>query len=236
MPDSRERAKLRPFDRSRFIWTDPRMGRLAESDRAGHGRGGGAGHSAGKAMAESLRTDTAVGLDDLTGGPRWYACYTRARHEKRVDAMMRDRGVETFLPLVPRESRWKDRKKLVEWPLFPSYIFGRFLLADAHLVLNIPGVSTLVKPSGRAVPIDDAELANVRLFADALRQGEVPLEPRPFLAEGMWVEVMAGPFRGVRGVVVERRGRRRMLIGLKAIGQGLEIDVEMSVLRPIPAP
>jgi transcription antitermination factor NusG len=187
-------------------------------------------------MAESLRADNSFVPDLVPEGPRWYACYTRARHEKRVDTMMRDRGVETFLPLVARESTWKDRKKLVEWPLFPSYIFGRFPLADAHLVLNIPGVSTLVKPSGRPVPIDDAELENVRLFAEALRQEDVPLEPKPFVAEGMWVEVVAGPFRGVRGVVVERRGRRRVLIGLKAIGQGLEVDLEMGVLRPIPAP
>lgn len=187
-------------------------------------------------MAESLRAESAVGPEAVADEPRWYACYTRARHEKRVGAMMRDRGVETFLPLITRESQWKDRKKLVEWPLFPSYVFGRFPVTEAYRILTIPGVSTLVKAAGRPAPIEDGELENVRRFADALRQGDVEVEPRPFLAKGEWVEITSGPFCGVRGVVVQRRGRRRVLIGLKAIGQGMEVDVETSVLRPIPAP
>jgi transcription antitermination factor NusG len=187
-------------------------------------------------MAETLRADPAFAAGSVADRTRWYACYTRARHEKRVGATMRERGIETFLPLVVRESQWKDRKKLVEWPLFPSYVFGRFALGEAHRVLDVPGVSTLVKANGRPVPIDDADIENVRLFAAALSQGDVPYDARPFLAKGAWVEVMDGPFRGVRGVVVERRGRHRVLIGLKAIGQGLEIDVDSGVLRPIPAP
>jgi transcription antitermination factor NusG len=64
----------------------------------------------------------------------------------------------------------------------------------------------------------------------------VELEVRPFLAEGQWVEVREGPFAGVRGVVVERRNRRRVLVGLEAIGQGLEIDVDTKLLRRIAAP
>ena len=180
-------------------------------------------------MAESLRT----GGEAADTEPRWYACYTKARHEKRVELVLRERGIETFLPLVTRVSQWKDRKKRVEFPLFPSYVFGRFTLMDVHRVLSVPGVSTLVKANGRPVWIEDSELENVRLFAGALAEGEVEPEPRPFFAEGEWVEVMDGPFKGVRGVVTEQRGRRRVLIGLKAIGQGLEVDINTSVLRSL---
>lgn len=164
---------------------------------------------------------------------RWYACYTKARHEKRVQAVLQERSIEAFLPLIPRVSQWKDRKKVVDWPLFPSYVFGRFALEDAHRVLSVPGVATLVKADGRPVPIPDAELENVRRFAEALREGGVEVEPRPFLAKGAWVQVLEGPFQGVRGIVVENRGRRRVLIGLEAIGQGLEIDIRTSALQPV---
>jgi transcription antitermination factor NusG len=88
----------------------------------------------------------------------------------------------------------------------------------------------------RPVPVPEDELENVRLFAKALRGGESELERRPFMEEGQWVEVLDGPFRGVRGVVVQRRGRRRVLIGVKAIGQGLEVNVDTGALRPIPSP
>jgi transcription antitermination factor NusG len=184
-------------------------------------------------MAETLRADEACGHAGATTEPRWYACYTRARHEKQVSRLLQERGFETFLPLVPRVSQWKDRKKVVEWPLFPSYVFGRFHLTDAYRVVGTPGVATLVKANDRPAWIADEELENIRRFARALAGGNVELEHRPFFSEGEWVEVIDGPFRGVRGVVVQRRNRRRVLIGLKAIGQALEIDIDTQALRAV---
>jgi transcription antitermination factor NusG len=187
-------------------------------------------------MAETLQADAESDSEAGSTRIRWYACHTKSRHEKRVAAMMEERGIETYLPLVPRFSQWKDRKKLVEWPLFPSYVFIRIALLDSYLVLGIPGVATLVKSGGRPAPIEDCEIENVRLFARALQGGDIPTEPRPFYAEGDWVEVQEGPLAGVRGVVVERRGRRRVLIGLKAIGQGMEVDIPVNMLRGISSP
>jgi transcription antitermination factor NusG len=167
--------------------------------------------------------------------PRWYACYTRARHEKRVEDLLRMRGFESFLPVLDRVSQWKDRKKLIAWPLFPSYVFGKFTLSDVHEVLVTPGVSTIVKANGVPTAIPEAEMANVRRFALALAETGLELDPRPFLEEGQPVVVREGPFQGIEGVVVERRGRKRVLIGLRAIGRGLEVDIDTRLLRVLPA-
>jgi transcription antitermination factor NusG len=182
-------------------------------------------------MAETLRARSAYGESECW--PCWYACYTKARHEKRVHAGLVDRGIEAYLPLAPRVSQWKDRRKLVEWPLFPSYVFGRLHATELHRALTVPGVATLVKSSGRALVIPDDELENVRRFTWALANGLVEAEHRPFFAEGEWVEVTEGPLQGVRGVVVERRGRCRVLVGLRAIGQGLEVDVNVNILKAV---
>ena len=32
--------------------------------------------------------------------------------------------IEAFLPTITKWSRWKDRKKQVDWPLFPGYCFA----------------------------------------------------------------------------------------------------------------
>lgn len=186
-------------------------------------------------MAETLRVDPGDARAEGLAEPHWYACYTRSRHEKQVNRLLQERGFDTFLPLIPRVSQWKDRKKVVEWPLFPSYVFGRFSLVDAHRVLTTPGVATLVKANGRPASISDEELENVRCFAQILSKGDVQSEARPFLTEGEWVEVMEGPFQGVRGIVVEHRNRRRVLIGIRAIGQGVEVDIDTSALRPVSA-
>jgi len=60
-------------------------------------------------------------------GLQWYAIQTRSRHEKFVDSQLKQRGVTTFLPLVNELRRWSDRQKLVQLPLFSSYVFARFV-------------------------------------------------------------------------------------------------------------
>jgi transcription antitermination factor NusG len=179
-------------------------------------------------MAEGLRA--AGGFGQVTVS-RWYACWTRARHEKRVQQMLVERGVETFLPVVERERQWRDRRKLIEFPLFPSYVFGRFPLEESVRVLSVPGVAGLVKTDGRPAPIPDDELENVRRFAELLQRGGIEPEPCPYFMQGEEVQVISGPFAGLKGVVTEQRGRRRVVIGLKAIGQGLVVDIDARQLK-----
>jgi transcription termination/antitermination protein NusG len=169
----------------------------------------------------------------LYAEPHWYACYTRARHEKQVESQLRQRGLDSYLPLVQQIRQWSDRKKAVQFPLFPSYVFGRFTLSEVHAVLTTPGVSTIVRANGYPTPIPVADLENVKKFVAALAESGLEPDPRPFLAEGQWVRVLEGPFEGVQGIVVERRGRKRVLVGLAAIGQGLEIDIDTRLLKPV---
>lgn len=167
---------------------------------------------------------------------RWYACYTRARHEKRVDRLFSERGIESYLPIVPQTRQWKDRKKVVNWPMFPSYVFTRFAPREVSQVLRVPGVVSVVRSNGELVAVSVEELDNVRRFAHALATQQVQPELRPYLAEGQWVRVIDGPFEGITGIVIERRTRKRVLVGLKAIGQGLEVDIGTRSLTPISGP
>jgi transcription antitermination factor NusG len=174
--------------------------------------------------------------DEQAARERWFACYTRARHEKRVAALLRERDIESYLPLVSRISQWKDRRREVEWPMFPSYVFARIEPAELHRIVTLAGIAAIVRTNGAPVLIRDEDIANVRRFAAALRRGGVAAEPVPYLEEGQWVEVCGGPLEGVRGMVVQRRTRRRVLVGLKAIGQALEVDVDVASLRAVEGP
>lgn len=166
---------------------------------------------------------------------RWYALYTRARHEKKVDHLLRLRSFEVFLPLIPRVRQWHDRKKVVDWPLFPGYVFARFASnATAH-VLGTPGVATVVRHDGAPAPIPDDDIENVRRFAALVSgTGTIP-EPTPYVQCGQHVRVIRGPFKGVHGVVVQRRGPGRALvqIGMEVIGRGLKVEVDETSLRGI---
>lgn len=187
-------------------------------------------------MAEPFEQNSTEGSEPPARArtQRWYACYTRARHEKQVERLLVQRGIECYLPLVPRLRKWKDRRKLVSMPMFPSYVFGKFSASELYQVLNVPGVATVVRSNGRLVPIKAEDLENVKRFAAGLQGTNISLQVRPYVSEGQRVRVMEGPLEGVEGVVIKRRNSTRVLVGLEAIGQGLEINVDTRLLKPIP--
>ena len=93
---------------------------------------------------------------------RWYALYTRPRHEKAVAEQLARRHVETFLPVREVLSRWKDRRKLVQLPLFPGYVFTRTTLARKRDVVSMDGVVCMVNFHGVPAAIPDEQIEAVR--------------------------------------------------------------------------
>src|SRR6185436_2955023 len=77
-------------------------------------------------------------------GTLWYALHVRSRFEKVVSRNLRGKGYEEFLPLYRRTSRWSDRIKEIELPLFPGYVFCRFDRNNRLPVLTVPGVNSVV--------------------------------------------------------------------------------------------
>lgn len=161
----------------------------------------------------------------------WYACYTRARHEKRVAKVLYERGIERYLPLVAQERQWHDRRKIVEFPLFPGYVFVRVARREVFDVTSVPSVVSMVMSDGRPALIRDGEIENVRRYAQALSEcGEQP-EPHPMISVGERVVVTDGPFQNVEGRVMDVRGRARIVVGIAALGQGFLVNVPVQMLR-----
>ncbi len=170
-----------------------------------------------------------VGTDEQ----RWYAIWTRARHEKVVRDRLRGHRIETLLPLGKQLSQWKDRRKVIEVPLFPGYCMARFSITDRLIILKTPGVVNIVRHQGRIAPIPDEEINALR----AIVQCGFPCRPHPFLAEGMWVEVVRGPLIGVKGIFLRHDRPARLVIGVTLIHQAatVEIDVaDVTLLREPP--
>jgi transcription antitermination factor NusG len=189
-----------------------------------------------RATAITFDTARRNAPDVLYEQPHWYACYTRSRHERTVESLLRRSSIDCYHPTVVRESQWKDRRKLVHFPLFPGYVFGRFTLDNVTQVLATHGVACIVSVRGYPTPIPAAEIENVRRVSQAVAEAGPEPDRGVLMQEGNWVRVAAGPVRGVEGMVVERRGRRRVLVGISAIGQGLEVDIGIADVIPIPDP
>ena len=159
----------------------------------------------------------------------WYALRTRSRHEKRVRDQLEARGMEPFLPLVDRLRQWKDRRKRVAFPLFPGYCFARFPPSLRVAVLTTQGVIQILGNQDGPVPVPDAEIEAVRLLVEST----LPYDPHPYLTEGMQVEVIRGPLAGLRGLLLRKGTRARLVIGVTLIHQSASVELEALDVAPV---
>jgi transcriptional antiterminator NusG len=158
----------------------------------------------------------------------WFAVWTRSRHEASVLSQLESKRIEAFLPTITRWSRWKDRKKRVDWPLFPGYCFTRIDPIDVLPVLKCSGVVSLVCFEGQPAAIPDREIESLR----TLVASELRYDPCPLIQEGMLVEVQWGPLRGVVGRLVRKGSRARLVLSVDLIGQGVSVEVDAADVRP----
>jgi len=164
---------------------------------------------------------------------RWYALYTRSNFEKRVSCELMSKHVENYLPVVEQVHQWKDRRKRVEVPVFPGYVFVR--LRDSQSarleVLRTAGSVRILGQGERIEPVPEAEIESIR----RLLQARVPCFAHPFLKEGAWVRVKSGPLREVEGLLVRLKSKTRLVLSVALLSQSVatEIDVaDVEVLRP----
>jgi len=163
--------------------------------------------------------------------PQWYALYTRSRFEKKMLTELTDRQIEVFLPMREILSRWKDRKKRIWIPLFPGYIFVNQVDTpeNRYRVLNIPGAVRFVGLEGHANPIPEEQIESVRRFLEV----NIAIDPYPYMQVGSRVEVIAGPLKGIQGILVEKRGRFRFVIQVDLIRQAVSVEIDASDVRPV---
>jgi transcription antitermination factor NusG len=161
-------------------------------------------------------------------GFEWFAIWTRSRHEKLVRDQLAHKHVEVFLPTITRWSRWKDRKKKIDWPLFPGYCFARFDVADRLPILKCEGVVTIVGVEGQPSPIPDIEIDSIR----QLIESELAYDPCPLIKEGMMVEVKAGPLKGVVGRLMRKGAHARLVLSVDLIGQAVSVEVDAADVKP----
>ena len=124
--------------------------------------------------------------------------------------------------------RWKDRKKQIDWPLFPGYCFARFEPDSRLSVLKQRGVVNIVSFNGAPSPIPDIEIDSVRQLIDS----DLQYDPCPMIHEGAMVEVVHGPLTGVVGRLVRKDSRARLILSVDLINQAVSVEVDAADVKP----
>jgi transcription antitermination factor NusG len=169
-------------------------------------------------------TSREVGIVGAPRDERWYALYTRARHEKAVAASLQRKGVTTFLPLISQVRRWSDRSKSVQVSLFPGYTFVRVSATPESCVriLQTPGVVGFVGTGRRGIPIPDKQIEDVQ----TVLTHDIPCAIFPFLRVGQRVRILGGCLDGIEGLLTAFKGGSSLVISVDSILQSLAIRIE----------
>ena len=160
----------------------------------------------------------------------WFAAYTFPRHEKKADALLRLRGVETFLPLFREAHHWKNGvRSIVEMPLFPGYLFVHIRSSEKLKVLQTPSVAALVGSGGIPTPIRAEELERLRAGV------HLGLKPHPYISAGDRVRIKSGPLSQMEGVLLSFKNNWRVVISIELLRQSVSVEVDLCEIERLPA-
>jgi transcription antitermination factor NusG len=159
----------------------------------------------------------------------WYALRVRPRFEKVIAAALLNKGYEGFLPLYRQMSRWSDRTKEIQLPLFPGYLFCRFDINKRLPILITPGVMHVVGIGKTPHPVDEGEITALQAVVISGLQAE----PRSYLNIGEKVRIEVGPLAGVEGILLAAKGSNRLVISVSLLQRSVSVEINESWVKPV---
>jgi transcriptional antiterminator RfaH len=161
---------------------------------------------------------------------KWLALYTRPRFEKKIEKMLTDRGISCYLPLIKTLRQWSDRKKMVEIPLFASYIFVHVDEHEYNEVFRVPGVVKYISFEGVAVEIPEAQIKKIQWVLST----EIKTEPLDeAIAPGSLVEIVKGPLNGLKAEMVTYNNRNIILVRIDQLNKSFMISIPAAHVKVI---
>ena len=157
----------------------------------------------------------------------WYVLHTRARNEKATAADLTRLGIQNFLPLIRYRRLYGGKRRRVEIPLFPGYLFMCGERVDREAALRTNRVAQI---------LDVADQVKIRSDLEQVRRvvtSEETVDFYPKLRRGTRCRVVSGTLQGLEGVVIRRKGPWRVFVGVDFLGQSAELEIDPTLLSII---
>ncbi|TGK28040.1 UpxY family transcription antiterminator [Leptospira gomenensis] len=161
----------------------------------------------------------------------WYALYTNPRAEKKLRHLLIQNRLECFLPLLSKKKKWSDRWKVIEEPLYPSYIFVKIqFYRDRVKVLQLPGAHHFVFYAGKPYAIPDEDLNLVRIFLESF-PNKIEIQIQEKLLPGKKVKVREGPFAGYNAEVVRKKNEEQIIVKFPGMNLMTSVTLDIGTLK-----
>jgi transcription antitermination factor NusG len=156
----------------------------------------------------------------------WLVLRTKSRQENIVEGCLTQKRIKVFLPKRTEVRRWKERRKVLETPLFPGYVFVQPHPGQYVDLKYIPGSCGLVLMGNEPAKMPEKDLEGVRIMT---RSG-VTLSVNAKLIPGQRVEVLSGPFTGVQGELVRVKNQRCLVINAHLLSKSVGVEIQSEQL------
>ncbi len=167
----------------------------------------------------------------MANGKNWYAVYTKPRWEKKVNTVLERKGVEVWCPLQKVRKQWSDRKKIVEEPLFKSYVFVYINQNERTNVLMTDGVLNFVYYVGKPAIIRDEEIEIIKRYL-AEEHTSISIQSLNSLDENTRIKVNHGVFMDSTGTIV-KGGKKKVYVKLESLDQVMIVEFPLEHVSPL---
>lgn len=163
--------------------------------------------------------------------PAWYVLHTKSRFENVVNDGLTKKSLDVFLPKIKVPSRRRDRKLMIQVPLFPGYVFVRSTL-EPHQQLEIVktvGVVRFIGNRGVPLPVPESDIDSLKIMV----ANDDPIKTGNRFKKGTRVIVVSGPFTGVTGIFVRYQKSSRIVVQIDALGQFASVEVDADSVETV---
>ena len=162
---------------------------------------------------------------------KWYALYTKPRWEKKVNLVLNNKGIESWCPVKKTEKQWSDRKKIIEEPLFTSYVFVNIDESERTKVLMTDGILNFVYHVGKPAVIRNEEIDLIKKYLSET-QASVSIQSLGSLDENTRIKVNHGVFMDSTGTVLKGT-KKKVFVKLESLGQVMIVEFPIEYLSPL---
>ncbi len=161
---------------------------------------------------------------------RWFVIYTKPRAEKKVAEQLNENGYEVYLPLKQEIRQWKDRLKKVEVPLFNSYVFVKVNTKQYYEIPKlIRGFVKYVTIGGQKIAVREKEIEYIKQILNYSGKN-IEVSSEKFNLKDK-VEIKLGQLKGLKGSLIEFKGKYKIAINIEAIGTNLIVEINKNAVK-----
>lgn len=162
--------------------------------------------------------------------PTWYLIYTKTKQENKVANQLSEDGTVYLLPKEKVVRQWHDRKKIIDRPLFPSYIFVFVKdIATFYYVKDLKGVCMFVKFGKEFATVPENVINNIRLITNNGNNVGVYTGTLSF---GQKITISNGPLCGLMGEIHKVDNKSVVCVRVNLLNRAIFADIPYTSLIP----